>query len=244
MTFMPKILPDKPLCKRCNQIHYLCGGHRKKRNGEQHLTPCNRPAAKGKTNCKLHNAHAKVGVQNHKFIHGRYSKVLPERLAHRLHTIQNDNFTLTEPHNLTPEIHIVLLRLTQLTEKLNENDSTAAWQHTETAFNEIKLALKNGDANKLKAALNEMETTIKKTRTEQKTWHEIFNVQKHYQKLVESERRRLVETKTMLSVDEAVLMFSLVLDAINRRIIDGEQKNVLRNEILLLGEKVGLMKKV
>lgn len=229
--------PEK--CTQCDEVHIRCMAHRKAKNSaDGKIHPCNRWPKHGTRNCPVHNGATKTRGSNHgNFKSGRFSKYLPKALDQQLQQLKEarqsaDYFSLTE------QIDLVELRISQLCSQLNTASSSKTWEDIEQARLDIMDAVKNNNPDKLTAALRTLESISAQGKKEYRAWDEVFKVQRHYNTLIQSERKKLIEDRLMLRVDEVYVMLRMIGEAVNE-IKDVNDKQRLFDRIRLLSAQAG-----
>ena len=157
---------------------------------------CRQWPAKGKRVCRFHGARAGRPV-----IHGRYSKLLPARLAERYHE------SLADPEYLALRDEIALLDA-RIGELLAE----------------------------LAAQAREAEGGARM----QAPWREVVALLEQRRKLAESERRWLVKTQQVLTVEQAMTLLAVVRDIIMRHVQDSSTRAAIAHELRSLAEGYAL----
>lgn len=214
-----------------NQCHA-----KSKRSGER----CKRRASIGKNVCAMHGGKSLKGQESPRFKHGRTSKYLPERLQARFEEFEWQQ-QRGELLSLQEDIIVTDLRISFLVERLEGGGGQETWQELKQNVKALNKAIADGDVNQLKTSMIAVMETVNKGNQDYRSWQDLFKAQLHRKSLVESERRFLIEGKFMLGIDEALLMFSVVGDAINRNVKDAETLRNLRQDLYEIGVKTGLM---
>lgn len=145
---------------------------------------------------------------------------LPKTLQQRYNKASADGELLA----LKREIALVNARLLQLADKLGSGESSETWLRLRSLMKELVEAQRTGDPN-APAYFEEMHRLIFKGAEDTALWAEITALQEHLRKLIESERRRLVELKQYVTNEEATALINSLLEAIKRNV---EQKQLTR----------------
>ncbi len=204
--------------------------------------PCGNQPIKGNPNkkCRNHGGLALSGVNHPRFKHGRFSKYIPDDLDSRLHEL-NESRNEGEFLSLKHQIKLVEVRLSQIEEKLGSGDSEKTWREVKEAKNEIQTALKSGNKDKIISAFQKLNLAIDEGIEEYRSWNELFKAQRQYAKLISSERKKLIEDRYMLSVDEVMILLSMVGYVIRENVSDANIRRKLANEIKIISLKSGFM---
>jgi hypothetical protein len=130
----------------------------------------------------------------------------------------------TELLALKREIALVNARLLQLADKLGTGEAAENWLTLKSLMNDFVRAQKTQDPNAF-AIFEEIRSLIYKGAEDTRLWADITALQEHLRKLVESERRRLVELKQYVTSEDATALINALLEAVKRNV---EQKQLTR----------------
>lgn len=183
-----------------------------KRTGEQ----CQRAAVAGKRVCTVHGGLTPGGIASPNFKTGRYSKYLPDKLAGRYETAVNDPGLLELNH----EIALLDSRLSSLLERIDTGETGLLWQNLSKLWAELTIAIKQQDKAKQQDTAVKLDTLIKQGHDDYQAWNEIQNTIEQRRKLVESERKRLVEAQQYVTAVQAMTMIGNVLAIIKDNVTD------------------------
>jgi len=154
------------------------------------------------------------------FKHGRYSKYLPGRLVGRYEEARADPELLA----LRDEIALVDVRVVELLQRLETGESPRGWAQLRGVYDSLERAQSNNDAQGIATALQTFESIIEGGGQEDATWGETIALLNQRRKLVESERKRLVEMQQMITTEQALALLAriqrVILDNVDdRRVI-------------------------
>jgi hypothetical protein len=169
--------------------------------------PCTR-AAMANGRCQVHGGMTPHGVASPHFKHGRYSKYLPTRLADRYEEAERDPNLL----RLDGEIALIDVRLRTVLDGLGRGESPDLWELLQEAWTNYE----DGQAN----AIDRIGGIIAQGIAEQHTWKELRSLIRDRVRLVESERKRLVELNQMITAEQAMLFMAAVVDTVRRYVSD------------------------
>ncbi len=188
---------------------------------------CRQPACEGNTKCRYHGGKNLRGIASPSYIHGRYSKYLPERLREQYEEAQQDPELLA----LKDEISLLRIRTEELMARIDGNDSAARWDLLKKQFQNLQRARFSTDAEKFKQAIADLEETIMESGPDHAIWAEIMALVEGRRKLVESERKRLVEMSQLITTEQAMGMLALILDTIRRHVTDQRVLSAISTDI-------------
>lgn len=194
-------------------------GHRctatSKTTGER----CRNAAVTGYTVCRMHGAgsptHGRPGGRP--ITHGRYSKRLPDRLAARYRESQRDPRLL----ELRDEINLLDARLGELLDHLPTGESGLRWRQVQMAFDNMTAVIAGGDAELFRLALDRLSRAVRGGDHEYQVWQEICQVIEQRKRLVESERKRLVDMQQMITAEHAFGLMTSIAAIIREYVRDG-----------------------
>lgn len=183
-----------------------------KGTGEQ----CKKDAVQGSTKCHMHGGKTPRGMASPHYKHGRYSKDLPSRLADKYQEARSDSELLA----LRDDIALVDARLRELVGRIDTGEADSLWRWLEEAVDDLLIARRSKDQAGIAAAVNDIVQAVEKGSSERKTWAEIFDLLERRKRLVESERKRLVDMQQMITSERAMLLLSVVVDTVRRHVND------------------------
>lgn len=183
---------------------------------KQSGTRCKNNASVGRTVCHIHGGKTPVGIAAPTYKTGRYSKYLPDKLASRYETAVNDP-TLLE---LNHEIALLDSRLSSLLERIDTGEAGLMWGSVAKLWADLTAAIKQQDKLKQVETSLKIDTLIKQGHDDYQAWNEIQNTIEQRRKLVESERKRLVEAQQYVTAVQAMTMIGNVLAIIKDNVTD------------------------
>ena len=186
--------------------------------------------------CVMHGGKSAIGVNHPSFLHGRYSKDIPVRLAARAEEVENDPRIL----NLRGEIGITEARLVDLLKRVDSGESGEAWKMAKNALDDFRKASREHDTVKAAEAMNELSQVVSRGLSDYAAWHEVGRQLDRKQRLVESERKYLIEQKQSLSLPDAMLLIQAIAAAALRTITDKEILGAFYGELRQLLSQHGV----
>ena len=177
---------------------------------------CRRRAVDGMKVCQVHGGATPRGIASPHYKDGRYSKVLPTRLAARYMEAQRDPALL----ELREDVALLDARLADLLARVDTGESGAIWQSLAAARKEAIDAKQAGKQEEQAKALNTIMQLISQGHADYRAWGEVGAVLEQRRKLVESERKRLVEAQQTLTVEKAMLLIGAIGGIIKAHVSD------------------------
>lgn len=179
---------------------------------------CNRSAVNGKRVCTVHGGLTPGGIASPHFKDGRYSKSIPARLADKYQSALKDPQLL----ELKNEIALTDARLEDLLSRVDTGESGALWLAVQQTWREYKTGT---PAEKVKAAVL-LDRLIEDALQDYQAWREIQEVLEQRRRLVESERKRLVEMQQYITSQQAMTLVAAMIGIIKENVTD---RNTLQN---------------
>lgn len=165
--------------------------------------------------CYLHGGKSLSGAAAPAFKTGRYSKYLPERLAQRYHEAQADNDLLV----LRDEIALLDARLGELLGRIDTGESAQRWAGAREAFVTLQQAKDSGDDKKAATAMSALGSILLNN-NDYGIWEDIAALLDLRKRMVESERKRLVEMQQMITAERAMILMAAIVDTIRTHVTD------------------------
>lgn len=226
-------------CAKCGEVHKRCSGHRKRKNTGGVWKPCGKYPVDGFETCELHGAKALSGTDHPNFKHGLYSARTPASIRDRLIELDKEREEGSFL-SLKRQIKLVEVKLSIDEEKLNTPDARANWKALREAETELRKALVSGEPDQVKAAMNSLNAAIRTAETNSKTWDDLFADQKHYERLLASERKKMIEDKFMLTLEDVFIILAMIGHAVNQIVSNQDERNRLGFEVKRIAQKNGL----
>lgn len=192
---------------------------------------CQKPPLNGATRCKLHGGATPRGVASPQFKHGRYSKDLPTKLAARFQEAQSDPKLL----ELRDEVALLDSRIAELLEKLPTGESQSNWADAQEVFKQLQSALTLGDAPGVKNSMGAMAQIFART-DDSEVWQEVYSCIEQRRKLVESERKHMVQMEQLLTLSEVMTLGSALLASVKAHVQDRDALASISTEFSRLME--------
>jgi hypothetical protein len=185
---------------------------RSKRSGEQ----CKRHAVPGRNVCAMHGGKTPGGIASPHFKSGRYSKHLPERLMERYQQALHDDDLL----NLRHEVALVDTRIAELLEQVERGDLGGCWLELKEHFDTLTLATQKQDLGAGRVAFEQIGSLITGGANDYQVWTQISAMLEQRRKLVDTERRRLVDMQQMITSEQAMTLVGALIGIIREEVTD------------------------
>ena len=189
---------------------------------------CGRFPCKGRATCSKHGGTAKVGADSHKYKGKGFSKHMPKRLGQLFDEAMLDEDFL----NQRKRIAQMAARCDELWQRIEGEERCANWSEAKKLWAQmwdanagLVTARKAGDAGEI-SRLTTLAETIKKSLEEmlgvgageQFQWEEFRKALETTRRLIESERRREVESQQVISMSLVAVLVDRLSDVVRRNV--------------------------
>ena len=176
-----------------------------KRTGER----CKGLAVRGRQTCRMHGGTATRGMAAPQTIHGRYSKALPTGMLDTFHGAVRDPDLLV----LRRDIALVDTHLAGLVESLSGAPPLEAWAAAQAT-------LAGYMRDRLPADLDQLAAILGASVADMGAWDGIGRALDRRQRMVESERKRLLEMQGMVTLDQLLTLVQHLTTSIRAHVAD------------------------
>lgn len=170
----------------------------------------------GKNVCRMHGGKSPGGIASVLWKTGRTSKYLPGRLQDAYQASINDKELLTLRH----EISVVDARISDLFQRVDIGESGKLWLKSKEVLLDLRKALATQDAKKTTEAIMELDVLIRQGSSDYAAWDEVQNSIELRRRLVETERRRLMDMQAMISSEQATALVHALTIAVKENVVD------------------------
>jgi hypothetical protein len=183
-----------------------------RRQGQQ----CSNYPVKTKSNCRMHGGKTPFGIASATWVHGRNSKYLPARMRDAYQASMEDKELLALRH----ELSVVDARIADLYQRVDTGESGKLWLRSREVLQDLRKALATQDPKKTTEAIIELDDLIRHGASDYSAWDEIHTLFELRRRLVETERRRLIDMQTMISAEQATGIVRALLYAVRENVTD------------------------
>lgn len=155
------------------------------------------------------------GIAASRYKTGRYSRYLPERMLPQYLAAQQDPELL----NLRWEIGLVDARTADLLTRVDSGEAGAHWAQLDALRRQFEEAQLKGNRVGTALAVKDVMTLIAQGATDFAAWDEIIGLIEKRRRLVESERKRLVEMHQLVKVDNAMVLIDKLARSVREHVI-------------------------
>lgn len=181
-------------------------------------TPCDQTILGPSGRCRMHSPGTLRGAAHHSYRHGRYTQDLPTGLVPRYRSARADPDALAS----RDELALVDVRLAEAVAELGKNDGAATFAAVAVTVARVQAARAKGAAGamELAMALDALVPLAAEGAAIGARWQEVLRLVAVRTRLVESERKRLVELRQVLSLEEALLFLEHVTQLVAAHVPD------------------------
>lgn len=191
----------------------ICGA--KTRSGK----PCHQSPVSGRERCRMHGGAQPRGLAHHRTTHGRFSKDLPTRLLADYEAALAD----TDLIAVREELAILSARELDLMRTIDSGESGETWKRLMTGWRKFEAAQAARDGDEMAAALRMIGETIERGASDRAAWRELCDTIEARRRLAETERRRLVDLRQMITSERALLLITALTNSVRSHVRDRDQ---------------------
>jgi hypothetical protein len=189
----------------------------------------------GRTTCYHHGGTTPTGYGLPQTTHGRYSKLLPLRLAQTYEAARTNKELLS----VRDDIAVCESRLMDLFSRVDSGESGQRWQAMCSTLDTFVAALAVKDAQAMNAQLQTMRQLTTQGREDHVAWREIQSLWETRCKLTQTESKRLVAMQQMVSTEKLMVYFGVITDVIQRTVQEHAEAPVARAILGALSTEFG-----
>lgn len=178
-------------------------------------TPC-RSSAMANGRCRIHGGLTPSGIASPHFVHGRYSKVIDGKLSERYHEAMHDRNLLS----LRSEIALTDTRISGLLEDVDHGDPGARWLELKELFTTLTLAINEHNVNVGANIFDQISQIINGGVNDFQAWDQIREMMEQRRKLVDTERKRLVDMRQMITTEQAMALITGISTILREEVDD------------------------
>lgn len=194
----------------------ICGAKRRKREGLR----CLSPVVNENGRCRLHGGTTPKGIQSPNWKDGRHSRYMGGALREKYIAARSDPDLL----QLRSEVELVDARLGELLERVHSGESGALWRKVSDAFKVYteqldaeRRGVQGADAT---GAFNRLSNAIENGMLDYAAWDDIGKQVDRRQRLVDAERKHLLQAKQMITAEQFMETLQFVQGVILKHVSD------------------------
>lgn len=139
----------------------------------------------------------------------KYASSIPPGLSERYHeALERDDLT-----TLSSELALFDVRIADLLARLGKGESSDLWDSLRDSWTQFMMAVRVGDSETQNSLLSVLNRLITQGHTVSAQWDELAAMIEKRRKLVETENKRIASSRDTITVQQAVLMLQMVIEA-------------------------------
>lgn len=168
------------------------------------------------------------GILSPRYKHGRYSKYMPTRLLNRYAEAIDDPELLA----MKEDIGLIDARIADVLGRVDTGEAGLTWKTLKTTYSDFKDAMRLHDGDRMAVDMQEIEKLLGKGYGDYVAWSEVTSLLEQRRRLVESERKRLVEMKQMITVEDTLSLIMRITNVIKETITDPAIQHRIGRELI------------
>jgi hypothetical protein len=196
---------------------------------------CRHAAMHNKRVCYHHGGMTPTGYGLPQTKHGRYSKVLPVRLAQKYEEALANKDLLS----VRDDVAVCESRLADLFRRVDSGESGQRWQDVLQTFEAFSTALAARDGAAMNRHLVSMRRLITQGSDDAAVWGEIQALWESRCRLTLTEAKTLVMAQQMVTVEQLMVYLGVITDAIQRTVAAHTEAPVARTILKDLSAEFG-----
>jgi hypothetical protein len=193
-----------------------CGAKNKAGN------PCGSPAMQN-GRCRIHGGASLSGAASPTFKTGRHSKHLPTRMLAQYEATKNDPNILA----LNDEIAMYDARLNDVLLRVDSGESGHLWRELKATYKALQDANRRKEPALVQELMTDLGALITRGHSDYAAWSEIGRIIEARRKLVESERKRLVDMQQMMSAEQGMMLVAQIYEQVKLHVSDRATLNAI-----------------
>ena len=178
--------------------------------------PCKARAIEGMKVCWVHGGATPRGIASPHFKNGRHSKYLDgQLLATYQASLQDEGL-----HELRSELSLVDARINELLDQVQRSPGLPSTRVIREAWVKYQQATRSRNHLELEQAQAEMEAALAAQVAPYELWDKVFDAVNTRRRLADSERKRLVDLRQMLTAEQVMVLLAALTDAVRSHVKD------------------------
>ncbi len=140
---------------------------------------------------------------------------------------------------LRRDLALIEARIDDLLDRADTGESGAVWKEIKTAMKAFEQASRSGEEATAQAHFENIKDLILKGNEDYSIWGEISGLVEQRKRLVESERKRLMEMHQMISAERVMALMERIASVIERHVNDTKIRRQIGYDIKALIENDG-----
>jgi hypothetical protein len=152
---------------------------------------------------------------------------MPDQLAERYQA------ALADPQlmQLRGDVAVLEARLSQLLTRVDSGESGHRWLELGGAWQRFQQASRLGDGDAMASALDDVGQLIAAGQRDHLAWREVGDVLEQRRRIIDSERKRLIDLRQVITVERALTMAGGILGVIRQHVSDAKLLDAIADDI-------------
>lgn len=198
---------------------------------------CTKHPITGRNRCEYHGGKSLRGLASPSYKGKGWTNDLPAQLAEKYRAAMSDDELLS----LRSDIAMLEVSQGEVLSRVYDGDIGELWLEARDKYYELLGALRRNDELKSRDLMSELGDILNTGSSDYVAWNRFEKTSEQKRKLVDSERKRLVDMQQMITNEELMLVLGALVDSIRQHIPDKIVLAKISEDIRrLLGDKVTL----
>jgi len=133
--------------------------------------------------------------------------------------------------SLSPDIYLLDARLEEVVSRSGQGESGKLWRQAKQAFDDFAKAQADKDREGAIVALTKLGSFLRTGLADYAAWDEVKDLWRHRARLVESERKRLIESQHMMAVDVMLVLATALASAVKRHVTNPDTLTAIQRDV-------------
>ena len=135
---------------------------------------------------------------------------------------------------LRGEIALVHARAVDLIKRVDSGESGHLWKLLLSAWDDVETAKATQDGARMAEALTATGQLIRRGTADYAAWEDACKQIDRKQRLVESERKRMVELQQVMTLDQAMLLVNAITEAVRLHVSNQQERSAIQTTVTKL----------
>lgn len=190
---------------------------------------------RGRDRCAKHGGKVMRGTEHPWFIHGKYSKDLRRDILQNYYESLDSGQQLSQNHEIALLDARISLLLRQASSSRDIVEMLVGLQGVQEKLVDI---LENADGvveidkPVARSIVNELGMVMDEFKNERRKWDEIYQVIDNRRKLIESERKAIVDSQRMMTEQQALTLMAALVNLVKKHVTDPNTRNAISADLV------------
>lgn len=181
----------------------------------------------GKNRCYFHGGETPRGIQASRYKSGDYSRDMTEQLAKRFREAIAD----TELLSLRKDVALIDASIGERLSAMHEGEAAELWIRGKKTYKELLAALKRQDDLESTRLMSELGSILGHGYDNTLAMREVHKKQDLKRKIIDSERKRMMDMRQMVSIEELMLVVGALVDSLKKHVHDPQALSLVSNDL-------------